>query len=93
MKIDAWTHLLSPSYARQLEAAGGRGPGAFLLAQRALHDVDFRLSSIDLYDDYRQILTPVPGMPCRSSPHPASSSWNLNRLAGMFTNSRSPAEN
>lgn len=62
MKIDAWTHLLSPSYARQLEAAGQHGPGAFLLAQRALREVDFRLGSIDLYNDYRQILTPIPGM-------------------------------
>jgi predicted TIM-barrel fold metal-dependent hydrolase len=41
-------------------AVGGNGPGAFLLAQRALRDVDFRLQVIDDYGDYRQILTPVP---------------------------------
>jgi hypothetical protein len=43
VKIDAWTHMLSESYVRHLEAVGGHGPGAFLLAQRALRDVDFRL--------------------------------------------------
>jgi uncharacterized protein len=61
VKLDAWTHILSPSYVGHLEAGGQQGPGAFLLAQRALHDVEFRLSLIDSYPDYRQILTPIPG--------------------------------
>jgi aminocarboxymuconate-semialdehyde decarboxylase len=43
-----------------LEREGGQGRGSFFLAQRAIHDVDFRLSVIDAYDDYRQILTPMP---------------------------------
>jgi aminocarboxymuconate-semialdehyde decarboxylase len=30
------------------------------LAQLAIHDIDFRLSVIDAYGDYRQILTPMP---------------------------------
>jgi aminocarboxymuconate-semialdehyde decarboxylase len=61
VKIDVWTHILSPSYVRHLEDRGHGGPGAFLLAQRALHDVEFRLSVIDPFPGYRQILTPVPG--------------------------------
>jgi predicted TIM-barrel fold metal-dependent hydrolase len=52
--------MLSESYVRHLEAVGGNGPGSFLLAQRALHDLDFRLHVMDDYDEYRQILTPVP---------------------------------
>jgi hypothetical protein len=35
VRIDSWTHMLSPSYIGHLEAAGGKGPGSFLLAQRA----------------------------------------------------------
>jgi uncharacterized protein len=60
MKIDAWSHILSPSYVRHMEAGEQRGPGAFLLAQRPLHDVDARLRVVDAYGDYRQILTPIP---------------------------------
>jgi predicted TIM-barrel fold metal-dependent hydrolase len=60
MTIDAWTHLLSPSYVRHLEAGGGQGPGAFLLAQRPLHDVEVRLRVVDAYPDYRQVLAPIP---------------------------------
>jgi uncharacterized protein len=62
MKIDVWTHVLSPAYVEQLEVEGERGPGAFLLAQRALHDIEFRLHVIDEYGDYRQVLTPIPGI-------------------------------
>ena len=51
MRIDVWTHVLSRAYVEQLEALGQRGPGAFLLAQRALHDIEFRLRVIDEYDD------------------------------------------
>ena len=62
MKIDIWTHFLSPAYVHQLEAAsGGRGFGSFLLANRALHDLDQRFEAMDRFGDYRQILTPVPG--------------------------------
>jgi aminocarboxymuconate-semialdehyde decarboxylase len=32
------------------------------MAQRALHDIEFRLRVIDEYDDYRQILTPIPAV-------------------------------
>jgi aminocarboxymuconate-semialdehyde decarboxylase len=60
MRIDIWTHVLSPTYVEHLERNRRRGPASFLLAQRAIHDIDFRLSVIDGYDDYRQILTPMP---------------------------------
>jgi aminocarboxymuconate-semialdehyde decarboxylase len=60
MKIDIWTHVLSPTYMNQLEREDSQGRGPFLLAQRAIHDIDFRLSVIDAYGDYRQILTPMP---------------------------------
>ncbi|MGH2411249.1 MAG: amidohydrolase family protein, partial [Chloroflexota bacterium] len=65
MKIDVWTHILSPAYIRQIEAAGHRGPGvdAFLLANRALSDLDRRFEVMDRYGDYRQVLTPIPGPP------------------------------
>jgi len=59
MKIDIWTHILSPSYVRHLEHAG-RGPGAFLLTQRALYDIDLRRSVVDTYPGYRQVLAPIP---------------------------------
>jgi hypothetical protein len=59
-RIDIWTHILSPSYVRHLEAGAAQGPGAFLLAQRALHDVEVRLRTMEVYDDYRQVLTPIP---------------------------------
>jgi aminocarboxymuconate-semialdehyde decarboxylase len=62
MKTDAWAHILSPSYAGRLEEQGGRGPGAFLLAQQPLHDIEVRLRLIEDYGDYRQILVPVPGV-------------------------------
>jgi hypothetical protein len=51
MRIDVWTHVLSRAYVEQLEVHGQRGPGAFLLAKRALHDIEFRLRVIDEYDD------------------------------------------
>jgi uncharacterized protein len=60
MKIDAWTHMLSPSYVRHLEGAAGRGPGAFLLTQRPLYDIDLRRNLVDAYPGYRQILAPIP---------------------------------
>ena len=60
MKIDIWTHVLSPAYVDHLERDGRQGRGSFFLAQRVMHDIDFRLSVIDRYDDYRQILTPMP---------------------------------
>jgi aminocarboxymuconate-semialdehyde decarboxylase len=60
MKVDAWTHILSPCYTVRLESAGGNGPGPFLLAQRTLHDMDARLRAMDGYGDYRQILAPIP---------------------------------
>lgn len=62
MKIDAWTHILTPSYTAQLEEAGHHAPGAgsFLLANRGLYDLDYRFGVMDAYEDYRQILTPVP---------------------------------
>lgn len=63
MKIDAWTHILSPAYIRQIEAAGHQGPGvgSFLGANRALSDLDSRFRVMDRYGDYRQVLTPIPG--------------------------------
>ena len=61
MKVDIWTHILSPSYLRHLEGAGQRGPGAFLSTQRALYDMDVRRSLVDAYPGYRQILAPIPG--------------------------------
>jgi predicted TIM-barrel fold metal-dependent hydrolase len=62
MRIDAWTHLLSAAYARQIEAAGQAAPGAaaFLMANRALHDLDRRFGAMDQFGDYRQIITPIP---------------------------------
>lgn len=62
MRIDVWTHVLSRAYVEHLEGEGSRGPAAFLLAQRALHDIEFRLRVIEDYGDYRQILTPVPAI-------------------------------
>jgi aminocarboxymuconate-semialdehyde decarboxylase len=63
VKIDAWTHILSPAYIRHMEAAGEHGPGAssFLLANRGLRDLNFRFEGMDRYGDYRQVLTPIPG--------------------------------
>ena len=60
MKVDIWTHMLSPSYVQHLEGRGERGPGAFLLTQRALYDIDLRRSLIDAHSGYRQILAPIP---------------------------------
>jgi predicted TIM-barrel fold metal-dependent hydrolase len=60
MRIDAWTHFLSPAYVRQLERESTQGRGSFFLAQRALHDLGFRLRLIDDQGDYRQVLTPMP---------------------------------
>ncbi len=61
MKIDIWTHILSQAYIQRLEAAGQRGPGpaAFLLANRALYDLDLRFEVMSRYSDYRQVLTHV----------------------------------
>ncbi|HTP23394.1 MAG TPA: amidohydrolase family protein [Solirubrobacteraceae bacterium] len=60
MKIDIWTHMLSPSYVRHLEGASQPGPGQFLLTQRPLYDIDLRRRVIDAYPGYRQILAPIP---------------------------------
>src|SRR6516162_6509886 len=60
MKIDIWTHVLSPAYVDHLERCGRQGQAPFFLAQRVMRDIDFRLSVIDEYDDYRQVLTPMP---------------------------------
>ncbi|HXO07903.1 MAG TPA: amidohydrolase family protein, partial [Solirubrobacteraceae bacterium] len=60
MKVDIWTHILSSSYVRHLEDRGQQGPGAFLLQQRALYDIDMRRSVIEAHPGYRQILAPVP---------------------------------
>ena len=82
MRIDIWTHLLSPAYLSHLksQAAGGRGP--FFLAQRALHDVDFRLRLADDLDDYRQILTPLPALlASASSWTPSAPSSRTQRIA------------
>ena len=55
MKIDAWTHILSPAYVRYLEATGqhSSGAGAFLLANRALRDFDLPFEAMDRSGDYR----------------------------------------
>ena len=60
MKVDIWTHVLSSSYVRCLENRGQQGPGAFLLKQRALYDIELRRSVIDAHPGYRQVLVPVP---------------------------------
>jgi aminocarboxymuconate-semialdehyde decarboxylase len=60
MRIDIWTHLLSPAYVQHLKREAGGGRSSFFLAQRALHDVDFRLRLADDQGDYRQVLTPLP---------------------------------
>ena len=57
MRIDSWTHFLSPAYLERLD---GEGRGAFLLDQRALRDLDFRLRLIEEQGDYRHVLTPMP---------------------------------
>jgi uncharacterized protein len=63
MKIDVWTHILTPAYLHHLQAAAGDtpGPSTFLLANRALHDLDYRFQIMDMYGEYRQVLTPIPG--------------------------------
>src|SRR5215467_12494407 len=63
MKIDAWTHILTPAYVRHLQNAesSASGPGSFLLANRVLHDLQSRFRVMDAYEDYRQVLTPIPG--------------------------------
>jgi aminocarboxymuconate-semialdehyde decarboxylase len=60
MRIDIWTHLLSPAYVEHLERQGGQGRASFLLAQRAIHDVEFRIQVIEDQGDYCQVLTPMP---------------------------------
>lgn len=59
MRIDIWTHLLSPAYIEHLE--GRQSQARFLLAQRAMCDLPFRLKVIEGHEDYRQVLTPLPG--------------------------------
>jgi aminocarboxymuconate-semialdehyde decarboxylase len=61
MRIDIWTHLLSPAYVTHLRREAG-ARSSFFLAQRALHDVDFRLRLADEQGDYRQVLTPLPAL-------------------------------
>jgi aminocarboxymuconate-semialdehyde decarboxylase len=61
MRIDIWTHLLSPAYVQHLTREE-RGRSSFFLAQRALHDVDFRRRLVDDQGDYRQVLTPLPAL-------------------------------
>jgi aminocarboxymuconate-semialdehyde decarboxylase len=62
MKIDVWTHVLSPAYIRHIEETDQVAPtAAFLLANRGLHDLDFRFGVMDRLGDYRQILTPIAG--------------------------------
>ncbi len=63
MKIDVWAHVGTPAYKAHLEAAArqGPGPGSFLLGNRALHDLEFRFEVMDRYDDYQQVLLPIPG--------------------------------
>ncbi len=57
MKIDVWTHILSPAFAAHLEAQGQH----YLLENRALRDLDLRFEVMDRFGDYRQVLTPIPG--------------------------------
>jgi aminocarboxymuconate-semialdehyde decarboxylase len=59
MRTDIWTHFLSPAYVEYLEARQGRS-ASFLLAQRVMHDLPFRLQVIEEHVDYRQVLTPLP---------------------------------
>jgi aminocarboxymuconate-semialdehyde decarboxylase len=61
MRIDAWTHLLSPAYVEQLQRRELPARASFFLAQRALHDLELRLRTIDDQPDYLQVLTPLPG--------------------------------
>jgi aminocarboxymuconate-semialdehyde decarboxylase len=63
MRIDAWTHILTPAYVRHLEKTAGNapGPGSFLLANSALHNLEHRFKVMDVYGEYRQVLTPIPG--------------------------------
>ncbi|MBO0838687.1 MAG: amidohydrolase family protein, partial [Actinobacteria bacterium] len=61
MRVDIWTHVLSPTYREQIERSGPAGLGAFLLGNLTLHDLDRRFEVMDRFGDYRQVLTPVPG--------------------------------
>ena len=72
MRIDVWSHVLSEAYLAHLDAQAQRGVAAVLRAQRALHDIEYRLRVIDQYDDYRQVLTPVPGMHVFGTQSPTS---------------------
>lgn len=58
MRIDIWTHLLSPAYVQNLEQQPGRA--AFLRSQPALYDIQSRIQVIEDQEDYRQVLAPVP---------------------------------
>jgi len=60
VKIDVWTHFLSPAYVRHLEG-GASVLARRQLANRALHDLDQRFVAMDRFGDYRQVLTPLPG--------------------------------
>ena len=58
MKIDAWTHILTPAYLRHIEELGSNAPsaGAFLLANRALHDLEYRFKVMDFEGNARRVL-------------------------------------
>lgn len=62
-KIDAWTHILPKAYLDRLQAlpSGPLTPLiAFLSGIPALYDLDARFRVVDMFGDYRQVLTPVP---------------------------------
>lgn len=61
MKIDAWTHILSPAFISELERASGRPVAHFLLSQPALCDLDVRRRLIEEQPHYRQVIAPIPG--------------------------------
>jgi aminocarboxymuconate-semialdehyde decarboxylase len=63
-KIDAFAHILPPSYGRRLEALTSGDVSERILGYRpwiredpALMDLDARWRSIDPFGDYRQVLT------------------------------------
>jgi uncharacterized protein len=64
LKIDIWTHFLSPAYVQHIQAAASGGGGVLAqrqLANRALYDLDQRFAVMDRFGEYRQVLTPLPG--------------------------------
>ncbi len=64
-KIDAFAHILPPSYARRLESITSRsdvsdritGYQAWIHEDPALTDLDARWRAVDPFGDYRQVLT------------------------------------